>query len=193
MSRLPAAMTRRLLPIALAALAALALAACGDKPATITHGESEAEYVTLGNLQYQVQLSRQLNAAEVGDRDYLVGLPPGDRTLKANEVWFGVWLKVYNKSGVVQKSANTFKIVDTRGREYEPMGLSRVNRFVYRPAPVLDQSRLPIPGSAADGTPTSGALLVYKLPVEALDFRPLELAFSDSSFPKVESTIRLDV
>ena len=40
MSRLPAAMTRRLLPIALAALAVLALGACGNKPATITHGES---------------------------------------------------------------------------------------------------------------------------------------------------------
>ena len=186
-------MTRRLLPIALAALAVLALGACGNKPATVTHGESEAAYVTLGNLQYQVQLSRQLNAAEVGDRDYLVGLPAGERTLKANEVWFGVWLRVYNKSGVPQRSANTFKIVDTRGREYEPLGLSRVNRFVYRPAPVLDQGRLPLPGSAADGTPTSGALLVYKLPVDALDFRPLELAFSDTSFPKVESTIRLDV
>jgi hypothetical protein len=186
-------MTRRLLPTAIAALLALALGACGDKPATIAHGESEAFYVTLGNLQYQVQLSRQLNAAEVGDRDYLVGLPAGERTLKPDEVWFGVWLRVYNKSGVTQRSANTFKIVDTRGREYEPVGMAPVNRFVYRPAPVLDQGRLPLPGSAADGTPTSGALLVYKLAVDALDFRPLELAFSDSSFPKVESTIRLDV
>ena len=186
-------MTRRLLPIALAILLALALGSCGDKPATIANGESEASYVTLGDLQYQVQISRQLNAAEVGDRDYLVGLPAGDRTLKPKEVWFGVWIRVTNNSGVAHRSANTFKIVDTRGREYAPLGMARVNRFVYRPAPVQDQSRLPIPGSAADGTPTSGALLVYRLPAEALDFRPLELVFSDSTRPKVESTIRLDV
>ena len=186
-------MTRRLLPIVVLALLAGLLASCGDKPATITRGESEASYVTLGKLQYQVQLSRQLNPAFIGDRDFLVGLNPVDRTLKSNEILFAIWLRVYNKSGTTALSADTFKIVDTRGREYEPISLAKVNRFAYRPAPVQDQSRLPAPGSAADGTPTSGALVVYRLPVDALDFRPLELAFSDSTAPKVESTIRLDV
>ena len=186
-------MTRRLLSLALIAVAALALSACGSRVDTVTHGESEADYVTLGKLQYQVQLSRQLNPAFIGDRDFLVGLNPVDRTLKSNEILFAIWLRVYNKSGTTALSADTFKIVDTRGREYEPISLAKVNRFAYRPAPVQDQSRLPAPGSAADGTPTSGALVVYRLPVDALDFRPLELAFSDSTAPKVESTIRLDV
>lgn len=188
-------MTRRLLPIALAVLFAVALPGCfgGSKPDTITKGESEAEYVTLGKLQYQVQLSRQLNPAQGPDNDYLVGLGLADRVVKRDEVWFAVWIRAWNKSGRTQRSADTFKIVDTRGREYEPVALSPVNRFAYRPAPVLDQDRLPTPGSAADGTPTSGAMLLFKLPVDALDFRPLELAFSDASAPKTESTIRLDV
>lgn len=185
-------MTRRPLSIALAVLVALALGACGHKTDTVTRGESEASYVTLGHLQYQVQLSRQLNASDVGDRDYLVGLSPGDRTLKGTEVWFAVWVRVYNKSGSGQRSADSFKIVDTRGRGYQPIPQSAVNRFAYRPAPVADQSRLPLPGSAADGTPTSGAMLLFKLPVDALDFRPLELAFSSAGAP-AESTIRLDV
>ena len=190
-------MTRRLLPIALAAALVLSLSACGNKVDTVTQGESEAEYVTLDAMQYQVQISRQLNAAEVGDRDYLVGLNPADRQLKANEVWFGVWVSVVNKSGATHVSADTFKIVDTRGREYETVQQSQVNRFAYRPAPVGgdggDRAQLPLPGSAAYGSPVSGALLVFKLPVDALDFRPLELAFSNSSAPKTESTIRLDV
>ena len=43
-------MSRRLLPIALALLcASLGLSACGNKQATVTHGESEAVYVTLGD------------------------------------------------------------------------------------------------------------------------------------------------
>lgn len=187
-------MTRRLLQITLAAVLALALGACGDKPATISQGESEAFFVTLDDMQYQVQLSRQLNAAEVGDRDYLVGLNPLERQLQPDEIWFAVWVRVSNKSGASHRSADTFKIVDTRGREYEPVQLANVNRFVYRPAPVGgDGGQLPPPGSAADGTPVSGAMLLFKLPVDALDFRPLELAFSNSSAPKVESTILLDV
>jgi hypothetical protein len=193
MSRLTAAMTRRMLPIALAALVALAFSACGSKPATITQGESEASYVTLDNMQYQVQLSRQLNAADVSDRDILVGLDPLDRVLKKNEILFAVWVRVYNKSGATHRSADTFKIIDTRGREYEPIAFSTVNRFAYRPAPVADGARMPLPGSAADGSPTSGSLLVFKLPVDALDFRPLELSFAQSAAPKTESTIRLDV
>ena len=186
-------MIRRLLPLLLVALATLGLAACGDKPATIAKGESEAEYVTLGKLQYQVQISRQLNPAEVGDRDNLVGLAPADRAITGKQVWFGVWIRVFNKSGKPQRSAETFKIVDTRGREYLPVVQASVNRVAYRPETVADQSQLPQPGSLADGSSTSGALLLFKLDVDALDFRPLEFAFSSSELGAAESTIRLDV
>ena len=98
-------MTRRLLPIAVLALLAGSLAACGNKTATITRGESEASYVTLGKLQYQVQLSRQLNPAFIGDRDYLVGLSPVDRTLKSNEVLFAIWLRRRRVAGASTGSA----------------------------------------------------------------------------------------
>ena len=186
-------MTRRLLSLALIAVAALALSACGSRVDTVTRGESEADYVTLGKLQYQVQLSRQLNPASVADRDLLVGLSPLDAVLKPDEVWFGLWIRVYNKSGQPQDSAEEFKVVDTRGREYLPTAVDQVNRLIYRPGSVPDQGRLPLPGSAADGTPTSGALLLFKLPVGTLDFRPLEFAFSQAAGDKNESTVRLDV
>src|ERR1700747_2072299 len=35
----------------------------------------------LGNLQYQVQISRRLNPADSEDTGYLIGLPPGQKLL----------------------------------------------------------------------------------------------------------------
>ncbi len=90
-------MSRRLLLIALALLcASLGLSACGNKEETVTRGESEAIYVTLGEVQYQVQLSRQLDPYSPGDRDLLKGVAPTDRALAKNEIWFGVWVAAVN-------------------------------------------------------------------------------------------------
>ena len=75
-------MSRRLLLIALALLcASLGLSACGNKQETVTRGESEAIYVTLGDVQYQVQLSRQIDPYSPGDRDLLKGVAPIDAIL----------------------------------------------------------------------------------------------------------------
>lgn len=185
-------MTRRLLLILLA-LSSLALAACGDKQKTITHGESEAQFVTLGQMQYQVQLSRQLNQADVGDRALLVGIPPADRGLKPDEVWFAVWVRITNKSDNVGTGADEFKIVDTRGRLFKPIALQRINPFAYRSTPVLPGGVYPRLNSVATSTPPGGALLLFKLQLPALDFRPLELGFSSTLVPKAESSVRLDL
>jgi hypothetical protein len=183
---------RRLLLLVLA-FAALGLSACGDDPPeTITHGESEAEYVTFGDVQYQVQISRQLNPREVGDRAYLVGIPPADRGLTADEVWFGVWVRAFNRSGQASPTADNFKIVDTRGEEYEPVELQNVNVFAYRPTVIPDEGQYPEEGSAPSETSSTGALLLFKLPVDALSFRPLELEFNAEQ-TRPASSIVLDV
>ena len=184
-------MTRRLLLLVLAA-ACLGLAACGNKPDTVTHGESEAEYVTLGNMQYQVQLSRQINPGNIGDQQLLVGLPPRFRGLKRGEIWFGVWVRVFNKTGNASPAANEFKVVDTRGKVFAPIPLDHVNVFAYRPTEVPAGGEYPFPGSAQANAPTTGALVLFKLPVDALDFRPLELGFTGPG-ASGESTVRLDV
>ena len=59
-------MTRRLSALALAAAVSLTFAACGsDKKGETHEGETEGIQVTVGDLQYQVQMSRVLNPAEV--------------------------------------------------------------------------------------------------------------------------------
>ena len=62
-----------------------ALGACGAKEDEITHGETEGAYLDLGELKYQVQISRQLNPADREDEAYLLGLPAEERELAPNE------------------------------------------------------------------------------------------------------------
>ena len=50
------------------------LSACGEH-GEANVGKNEGYYVETGGLQYQVQISRQLNPKDFEDRDYLIGLP----------------------------------------------------------------------------------------------------------------------
>ena len=61
--------------LVLIALLATAFAGCGIDD-YIHEAETEGVYVDVGNLVYQVQLSRFLNPDDVEDREYLMGLPP---------------------------------------------------------------------------------------------------------------------
>ena len=183
---------RLLLALALAACTAT-LAACGNRQATVTEGESEAVYVTNGDLQYQVQISRQLNPADPGDRALLVGLPEGDRRLGPDDLWFGVWVRVWNETDEARKAAGRFEIVDTRGSTFEPVPVAPVNTLAYRPGLVPAGGQYPVPSSVPENLPTTGGVLVFKLPRQALDFRPLELVFNGTESPDNESSVRLDV
>lgn len=185
-------MGRRLLLIALA-FATLGLGACGDKQETVTVGESEAEYVTLGDLQYQVQLSRQLDPFSPGDRDLLAGIPAADRVLDKNEIWFGVWVRTLNGTDASQARADEFRIKDTTGGEFEPIEQKPEAVFAYRPGEIEAGGVYPLPGSASGQSPTTGAFLLFRMPKQTLDFRPLELEFASTELPGKTSAVRLDV
>jgi len=187
-------MLRRVLALGLVAIAATAASGCGDKQATVTAGESEAIYVTLGNLQYQVQMSRQLNPVDAGDRDLLAGIAPTDASLGTEDLWFGVWVRVTNSSDSIAPTADEFKIIDTHDDEFMPLPVSGSNKLVFRTAPVLaNGGQYPYPNSAAANLPTTGAILIFKLPHSALDYRPLELEIRSSAVPGKKASVTLDV
>lgn len=187
-------MFRRLLALTLLAGALTGLAACGDKQATVSAGESEAVFVTLGELQYQVQMSRQLNPADAGDSDLLAGIDPAESSLGAEDLWFGVWVRASNSGDSIASTADDFKIVDTRGEEFEPMLVEESNKLVFRKAPVqADGGQYPNPNSAAANLPTTGAVLIFKLPNLVLNYRPLELEIKSSDLPGKKASVTLDV
>ena len=57
---------------------------------------------------------------------------------------------------------------------------------------IPDEGQLPQEGSVSSESSSTGALLLFKLPVEALSFRPLELEFNGKQAGP-PSSVTLDV
>jgi hypothetical protein len=165
----------RLVTLSLAALTALALAGCGNKVDTAIVGETEGIYVGVDGLTYQVQISRILNPASNEDQAYLRGLPAGEEPA-ADEVWFGIFMRVENETDAPLEAADGFRIHDTQETEYEPLELDReVNVFMYEPGTVEPGELIPPLNSPASDNTINGGLLLFKMKVESLGNRPLEL------------------
>jgi hypothetical protein len=142
-------------------------------------GETEATYLTVADLQYQVQLSRQLNPFDIEDRDYLHGLPAGEAKLAPNQAWFAVFMRVENPLHDRALVPTTqFEIVDTQHTRYTPVALGRSNLYGYVPRPIAPEGRLPDLNSTAGFAPTQGALVLFKVDRKSYENRPLELEIS---------------
>ncbi len=173
----------RSLVLLLAAVLTLGVSACGqeevDKGGYQTENaqvaETEGIYLELGEMKYQVQISRQLNPLLIDDRDYFEGISEGDLDLADDEVWFGVWMRVENESKEPQAAAERFTIVDTQENEYVPVQIGEENKFAYAAREVEGGKLLPDPNGPAGERQPNGALLLYKLKRFSLDNRPLEL------------------
>ena len=161
--------------LALIALAALAVSGCGNKSDTTTTAETEGIYLDLGGMKYQIQMSRYLNPSDVEDKSYLLGLPSGVQPA-AGEVYFGVWMRVQNETDKPLPVATEYEIHDTRDSVYRPVPIdAKSNPFAYQAGEVEPGSILPLPDSAAGNTAIQGSLLLFKIKVDSLQNRPLEL------------------
>lgn len=186
---------RKLPAVALALLAATALAACGSANKVITEGDNtgaggiNAAYLHLGNLRYQVTLSRALNPSQ--DPEYLVGLPPRLAPLASGQLYFAVFLLVQNKTKQAGIAAGQFFLTDTRGNVYRPLPLGAANPYAYRPQLVAPGNQLPPFGTVAAQGTTASDLLLFRLPTSVYDNRPLILHIIDQDGKK--ATVILDV
>ena len=190
---------RGLATVALALVAALALGACGDSHTRVTTGTyagesgQNAPYLNVGPLVYEVQLSRQLNPANIEDSAYLQGLTPAQRALKPGEEWFAVFIQVYNQTSTPHIGASSLTISDTQSNTYTPIVPSQANQFAYRGGLVPAESRVPAPGTVAANGGTQGALLLYKIQLVSLDNRPLTLRIVDPADASQTASAVLDV
>ena len=130
--------------------------------------------VEVGGLTYTVYITRELNPRDVEDRDYIPPQDPG-----TGFAYFGVFLQVCNSDhGPTRTPSNNMRIVDSQGGVYAPETLPPTAVFAYRAVPLAAKRCIPAPGSAAFSGPTSGSLLVFKLPVTAIENRPMDLEIS---------------
>jgi hypothetical protein len=157
---------------ALAAVAVLGLTACGkqSKDAGTTEPASEGLAIPIGGIEYNVFITRQLNPEIVPDNAYYKGPDPGkDNTL------YGIFLQVCNHGKRPVQTAESFKVVDNQDNEFEPVPLPKDNAFSYQPRRLGPSECIPESGSVAQLGPTAGSMLLFKLPVEDTENRPLEL------------------
>ncbi|HZL47644.1 MAG TPA: hypothetical protein VFC30_01365 [Solirubrobacteraceae bacterium] len=180
-------------------VAVLALSACGDSHTRVTTGTyagesgQNAPYLNVGPLVYEVQLSRQLNPANIEDAAYLKGLSPAAAHLAPGQEWFAVFVQVYNHSSIPLQAATNLTINDTQNNVYTPVVPDTTNEFAYRGGLVPAKSQLPVPESVANSGGTQGAPLLYKIQVVSLDNRPLELKIVDPTDASLSASAELDV
>ena len=183
---------RRLVVLAVALLA-LAGVGCG-KDSTAVVAETEGLYLEINGLKYQVEMSRYMNANDVEDSEYLVGLPEGTAQPNKDETWFGVWVRVQNEGEDTLPAATDWEIVDTQENVFKPIEIDTdINPFAFETGvDVPPGAILPLSSSAAGQGPIQGSLLLFKVTNESLQNRPLELRFSNGEGSTV-GTYDLDV
>jgi len=189
---------RRSLRLALTALlstAALAAAGCGNREDVTTSARTEGIWVDVGPLDYHIQGSRVLEPGLVPDKAYLHGLPSGVPQPSGKEIWFAVFLRVENKTDAAAQSARRFEIVDTRGASFTPYPLdTNRNPFAYTSVTLRPDQSLPVPDSAADFDSFDGSQLLFKLPLDSYQNRPLAFKIHSAGGPgPTEASIDLDV
>jgi hypothetical protein len=165
----------------LASVAALALSACGHEKVTVA--ETEGVYLDLGDLKYQVQVSRVLNPSDNQDREFFRGLPPGmSSNLPADEIWFAVFLRVENDTGQPHPMADRFEIVDTTDAKYQPVVLDpKTNPLVYQPGFNLPATSVfPTRDTLGDQSFAQGGLLLFRLKTSVNQNRPLVFHISNT-------------
>jgi hypothetical protein len=170
------------------------LAGCGNKEDVIKEGDTEGVYLDLGNLRYQVQISRELNPADVEDKAYLTGVSRSDAVLKPGESWFAVFIRVENDHDFSIPSASQFELGDTQGNVYRPVAIARSNPFAYVPERIAGKHTLPAAGSVAQANESiNGQLVLFKLKTTSFADRPLELKILGPTVPQDEVTVDIDV
>jgi hypothetical protein len=161
---------------ACALLVAVGLTACGDEEPGVDEPAREGLALPLGGVEYNVFITRQLNPSITPDKAYYRGPPP-----RKGQTLYGVFLQVCNNSKQPRQTASEFKIVDNQDKEFEPAELPEDNEFAYHPTRLDPEECVPESGSVAQLGPTAGSMLMFELPLDVTENRPLELEVESGS------------
>ncbi len=152
----------------LAIIAAAFVAGCGnDEHETEV---SEAEVLHLGDLSFDVQITRFLNPYSEEDSAYLEGAPP----LREGEQYLGVFMQINNDGDDEAEVPYPFRIIDTRGREFPQVRVD--NDFALLPGtPIPADGTVPGLDTAAREGPIEGSLILFRIEEVSTENRPLKL------------------
>ena len=154
-----------------ALLVAVPLAGCGEKEGEEALEAVEGEPLHIGELIYNVSITRFLNPEETSDQDYLVGQPPEP----AGKSYLAVFLLITNDSDDdSHQIASEYTVTDAGGRLYEPLE-SESPYALELGATVEADGTTPEPDTTAAAGPIQGAMLLFLVDDDVSEERPLEL------------------
>jgi hypothetical protein len=162
----------------------VASAGCGAE--NETQDIFEGEPVELGELQWNVVYSRFLNPYDTEDRSYLVGQPkpPADAT------YLGIFVSVENKDkDNPQPLPSNLTIEDTQHEEFEAIP-SDSDYALDLGSDIGPEDEAPALDSTARVGPVQGSLVLFLIPDDASENRPLELVIPGQGGP---ATVELDL
>jgi hypothetical protein len=184
---MPRSMLRRL-PIAACVVALavpLALGACGSSDEQgIDEPAREGLAIGLGGVDYTVFITRELNPRITPDDAYVSTEAP------SGEALYGVFLRACNTSDDQRSAASEFTVRDNQGNTFQPESLPDDNQFAYTPRALDPEECIPEAGSVAQLGPTAGSMLLFELPLENTENRPLELEIEQDGEKR---TFELDI
>jgi len=190
MRRLPLAIF-----LALVLCAAFVVAGCGEEEELQV---VEGEPLELGEVSYNVQITRFLNPGDSEDEGYLAGQQPP----KPGEAYLGVFLTIENDGDEEADVPYAFKVRDTQAAEnsshglgiYDPIPSSSVYALQLpgqdesasggfeegavedlQPTTIPAGDELPVANSTAATGVIGGAMLLFLVDQEVAENRPLEL------------------
>jgi hypothetical protein len=163
------------LALAAALLVGVVLSGCNTNPETDLSVD-EGQPVKLGDLLYNVEISRFLNPSDPEDRAYLAGqpAPPNDK------LYLGVFMLIQNESDTAQEVPTDFKVVDTEGTEFKPIPSDSLFALELG-GQVGANDQLPEPESTAANGPIQGSMVLFLIDENATEDRPLTLDIPSSS------------
>jgi hypothetical protein len=160
---------RRVLLFALAAALAIGAVACGEEhESTVVEGEP----LELGELRFNVQLTRFLNADDTEDSEYLEGQPDPP----AGQDYLAVFMDIENEGEETVRlpGYEQVEVEDTTGTHATPVETDSLFAL-HLGEEIAAGAEVPEEDSAASSGPVQGAFLLFLVPTGVTENRPLEL------------------
>ncbi len=145
----------------------LIAAGCGEEAESEV---MEGEPLELGDLHYNVQITRFLNPSSDEDAAYLEGAPP----LAKGQQYLAVFMQIENVGDDQATVPYPFKIVDTRDQTYVQDRVD--NDFALVPdTPIPPDGTVPGLETVARNGSAQGAMILFRIDEAASENRPLKL------------------
>jgi hypothetical protein len=177
---------RRLALVACVLGLSIGVAACGDDELGVDEPASEGLALDLDGVDYNVFITRQLNPAIPPDNTYYTGPEPSP-----DENLYGVFIQACNNSNERRRTTDSFTVVDNQGNKFEPEQDQAGSVIAYEPKELGSKECIPEAGSLAQLGPEAASMLLFRLPLQTTENRPLELEIEGEGDEKL--TFELDL